>query len=489
VNAPLRRIAGVVTFLFACLFLSSTYVQFVEADTLNNRPGNARALYRELGRPRGPIVVGPQGATVLVRSVPVEDPDPYAYQRVYPGGALYAPVTGYFSVVYGATGLEQAVGDLLSGTADQLFYRRLSDLFTGAEPQGASVELTIDPAAQRAAWDALGDQRGAVVALDPRTGEILAMVSKPSYDPDLLATQNTERLRANRQRLLDDPDEPLVNRAIAGDLYPPGSVFKLVTAAAALSDGRFTPQTELPGPAELDLPQTTVTLPNATGRACGPGNRVTFTDAMRESCNTAFGSLGLTLGADAMREQAERFGFGRGLSVPLGVTPSTFPDDPNPPQLAQSAIGQFDVRVTPLQVAMVSAGIANGGVVMQPNLVRTVRAADTEVVSRAEPRPLSTAVDGDVARGLTEMMEAVVSSGTGTRAQIPGLRVAGKTGTAQQGGGRPPHAWFTSFAPADDPQVAVAVVVESGGTLGDEASGGRLAAPVARAVMEAVIDR
>ncbi len=485
-NAPLRRLAGVVTVLFACLFASSTFVQFVQAEGLNERPGNARTLYKEFGRPRGPLVVGREP---VARSVEQEDDDPYAYQRKYPGGELYSHVTGYYSVVFGTTGMEQEAGDLLSGTADQLFYRRLSDLFTGRQPQGASVELTLDPRAQQAAWDALGDQRGAVVALDPKTGDVLALVSKPAFDPNLLAVHDTDALQRNRAQLLADPQRPLENRAIASRLYPPGSVFKLVTAAAALSDGRYTPEGLVPGPAELDLPQTTVTLPNSNGRPCGRNNQVTLTDALRVSCNTAFGAIGLDLGAPAMREQAEAFGFGRALDIPLEVTRSAFPAAPNPPQLAQSAIGQFDVRVTPLQVAMISAGIANGGVVMQPNLVRTVRSADLDVVTRSQPRALSTAVSGDVAAQLTAMMEQVVERGTGTRAQISGVRVAGKTGTAQQGEGRSPHAWFTSFAPADDPRVAVAVVVEDGGSLGDEVSGGRAAAPIARAVMEAVIGR
>jgi len=486
VNTPLRRLAAVCAGLFACLFAASTFVQFVDADSLNNQPGNARALYREFGRPRGPLVVG---GKEVAKSVEVGKDDPYAYQRTYPGEELYSHVTGYYSVVFGATGMERKVGDLLSGTADQLFYRRLSDLFTGGEPQGATVELTLDDRAQRAAWNALGNQRGAVVALNPRTGEILAMVSKPAFDPDVLASHDADALSKARQKLLDDPARPLDNRAVAGRLYPPGSVFKLVTAAAALSSGRYTPEGLVPGPAELDLPQTNVTLPNNNRRPCGPNDQVTLTDALRISCNTAFGAIGLELGDAALREQSERFGFGRALSVPLDVTPSTFPASPSPPQIAQSAIGQFDVRVSPLQMAMVSAGIAHDGIVMQPNLVRVVRSADLGVVSRPASTELGRAVDPQVAEQLTAMMEAVVTDGTGRLARIPGVRVAGKTGTAEQGPGSSPHAWFTAFAPADDPKVAVAVVVEDGGRLGDETSGGRAAAPVARAVIEAVLSR
>jgi peptidoglycan glycosyltransferase len=289
--------------------------------------------------------------------------------------------------------------------------------------------------------------------------------------------------------LNDDPDDPLVNRAIAGDLYPPGSTFKIVTAAAALSTGDYTVESELPGPARLDLPLTSATLPNDFSGACGPGNKVTMLRALEISCNTAFGSLGLTLGGDALREQAAKFGFGERLAIPLNVTPSIVPAGMNPPQSAQAAIGQFDVRVTPLQMAMVSAAVANDGVVMKPFAVRTVRSPELSVLEEGKPQELSQAMSGEVAEQLTQMMQAVVDDGTGTRAQIAGVSVAGKTGTAQQGNDQPPHAWFTAFAPADDPQVAIAVVVEDGGRAGNEAAGGRVAAPIAKRVLEAVLRR
>ena len=268
-NNPLRRLSSVVVLLFAALFASTTYIQFVSADSLNNRPGNARTLYKEYGRQRGPIVVAGQE---IARSVP--SADQYQYQRTYPGGALYAPITGFYSVVFGETGMESAAGDLLAGTADQLFYRRISDLLTGRQPQGASVELTIDPKLQKIAYDALGSQRGAVVALDPKTGNILAMVSKPSYSPDLLASHDQKKITDARKRLLADPTRPLENRAISGHLYPPGSTFKLITAAAALSTGRYAPDTVVDGPAELPLPQTKINLPNDDRQPCGPGGQI-----------------------------------------------------------------------------------------------------------------------------------------------------------------------------------------------------------------------
>jgi peptidoglycan glycosyltransferase len=328
-----------------------------------------------------------------------------------------------------------------------------------------------------------------VVALDPRTGAILAMVSHPSYDPNLLAGHDLSAVQKNYQKLLNDPDDPLINRAIAGDLYPPGSTFKLVTAAAELSSGKYTETTEVPGPATLDLPQTSVGLPNDFAGSCGPGDKVTLLRALQISCNTAFGSIGLALGGDALRAQAAKFGFGERLQVPMTVTPSTVPAQLNPPQTAQAAIGQYDVRVTPLQMAMVSAGIANGGSVMTPYAVRTVRSPDLSVIEQTTPQELSQAVTPQVAAALTRMMQAVVTGGTGTRAQIPGVSVAGKSGTAQQGKGQPPHAWFTAFAPATDARVAAAVVVEDGGSAGSEAAGGRVAAPIAKAVMQAVLRR
>nr|WP_240895577.1 penicillin-binding protein 2 [Kineococcus siccus] len=464
------------------MFASTTWIQYFQADALNNRPGNSRQLYAELGRDRGSLIVAGQA---VASSVPVDDP--YVFQRQYAAGPVYAPVTGYYSIRYGTSMLERAENDVLAGTSDRLFYRQLSDLLTGEKPRGASVDLTLDPAVQQAAWDALDGRKGSVVALDPRTGDVLAMVSSPSYDPNALASHDGEAVSKQWNALLADPDDPLTNRAIGGDLYPPGSTFKLVTAAAALESGKYEESTLLDGPAELDLPQTTSTLGNDEGTACGPNDQVSLIDALRISCNTAFASLGMTLGADALRTQAEKFGFGQDLSVPMRVTPSTFPADPNAPQLAQSAIGQFDVRVTPLQVAMYSAAIANGGVLMKPNLVRDVRAGDDlSVVETPAPQELGRAVSASTAATLTDMMKAVVARGTGTRAQIDGVEVAGKTGTAQHGAGLPPYAWFTSFATKGDRQVAVAVVIEDGGTV-DSAYGGRLAAPVAKQVMEAAL--
>lgn len=481
-NTPLRRLAIVVVAMFVSLMAAATSVQFVQAAKLNDDPRNVRTLYREFNNSRGPIVIA---GDQVAFSTKVDDA--FKYQRTYTNGPLFAPVTGFYSVVYGRQGIERAENDVLTGTADSLFLSRVQDLFTGRQPQGSSVELTIDPAVQQAAWDAMGDQRGAVVAIDPATGAILAMVSKPSFDPNVLAGHSTSAVNEAYRVLADDPSAPLRNRAIS-ETYPPGSTFKLIDAAAALEAG-MTPETQIVAPQTLPLPGSTASIPNFGGEACGPGETVSLAEALRISCNTAFAQLGMDLGADALRAQAEAFGFDADLQIPLKVALSQFPPDPDVPQTALSAIGQYDVRATPLQMALVSAAIANGGKQMAPYLVQTVRNPDLEVVEEASPQELRTSVSAATAAALRDMMIGVIENGTGKSARISGVQVAGKTGTAQTTADAAPHAWFTAFAPADAPRVAVAVVVENGGSLGSEATGGQVAAPIARAVIEAVLAR
>ncbi|GAA4116262.1 penicillin-binding transpeptidase domain-containing protein [Knoellia locipacati] len=480
-NQPIRRLSFVVALLFASLLVSTTLIQFVWAKDLNARPDNRRTLLSTYARERGQILVGD---TAIAKSVPADNE--YKWLRTYPQGTAYAHITGYYSFYGAGGGLEQAENGLLSGSSDKLAFRRVSDFFTGRKTVGASLELTIDSAVQAAAVKALDGRKGAAVALNPSTGEILAMVSNPTYDPSGLAGHDLSKVDAAYKALNGNANKPLVNRAIGGDLYPPGSTFKIVTAAAALESGRFAPDTELPGPAVLDLPQTTVGLPNIGKRSCGANDTTTFLHAMEISCNSAFGYLGLQLGADALRDQAAKFGVGDQLSIPMRVTPSTVPADLNQPQLAQAAVGQYDVRVTPLQVAMLSAGVANRGIVMKPHLVRSVLSSDLSVIERAEPQELSKAVSPEVAAQLTEMMEAVVENGSGKPAQVDGVRVAGKTGTAETDRVSRAHAWFTGFAPANDPQIAVAVVVENGGDPDSEArGGGAVGGPIAKAMIEA----
>jgi penicillin-binding protein A len=483
VNAPVRRLSIVVAVLFASLLVSTTLIQYVFAAELNARPDNRRTLLSTFARERGEILVG---QTAVAKSVPVDDE--YKYQRVYDEGRLYAHVTGSYSFFGASGGLEQAENSLLSGSSDKLFYRRVSDLFTGRRAQGANVETTLDPKVQAAAADGLKGIKGAAVALDPKSGAILAMVSNPTYDPNDLASHDLREVEKNSTALNKDPGKPLLNRSI-NELYPPGSVFKVVTAAAALSTGEYTENSVLPGPAVLDLPDTSADLPNHDDRACSPSGEVTMTEALAVSCNTAFAYLGMQIGADALQSQAAKFGFGDALSVPMRVTPSSVPGEMNKPQLAQSSIGQYDVQVTPLQMAMVASGVANRGVVMKPYLVESVIGSDLSVIESADPQELSQAVTPEVAAQLTRMMEAVVEDGTGTKAQIDGVAVAGKTGTAQHGEGRKAHAWFISFAPANDPEIAVAVIAEDGGVAGSEAGGGTVAAPIAKQMMEARLNR
>jgi peptidoglycan glycosyltransferase len=486
-NGPLRRVAIACLVLFGLLFVNVNYVQVVKAEDYRNDNRNQRGLLRSYAHERGPIVLSAGGgasAVALDKATPSEQ---LKFLRTYPGGAAFAHVTGFASFVYGRTGIEQAENDVLSGQSDNLFVRRLSDYITGRKAEGGRVVLTLQQAAQRAAYAGLQGKRGAVVALDPRTGAILAMVSTPSFDPARLSSHDATSMRSYYEKLQADDADPMLNRAIS-QTYPPGSTFKVITSAAALTSGKYTPSTEIPSPTELDLPQTNRNLKNFGGETCGNGKTTSLADALRISCNTAFGQLGMNLGGTALRDQAEKFGLNDdGIRVPMRVAGSVFPDELSPPQEAQSAIGQYDVRVTPLQMAMVAAGVANAGTIMTPYLVREVQAPDLSTLSQTRPEVYRRAVSAAVADQLTAMMQQVVTNGTARAAQIPGVAVAGKTGTAQHAEGAAPHAWFIAFAPANDPQVAIAVLVEDGGSAGSEATGGRVAAPIARDVMRAVL--
>ncbi|WP_298889855.1 penicillin-binding protein 2 [uncultured Serinicoccus sp.] len=484
-NTPVRRLALVVFAMFTALLLSTTWIQFVQADDLRDRAGNRRTLIENYSRDRGAILVD---GNPIASSEPTDDE--LEWLRRYQQPSRYAHVTGYYSFTYGAgLGLERAEDSLLAGTDDSLFYQRLSDVVTGRPASGASLELTIDPDVQAAAVEALGDRRGAAVALDPRTGEILAMVSRPSFDPNALSSHRLSAVDEAYVALTEDPARPLTNRAIAGDLYPPGSTFKLVVAAAALESGEYEPDTELEGGLTYTLPGTETTLPNFGGAACDPEDRPTLAESVQVSCNTSFAWLAGELGEDALRQQSEAFGFGEPLEVPMSVTPSIYPDELDDAQLALTGIGQFEVRETPMQVAMISAAIANGGVTMTPYLVEEVRNSDLEVIESAEPRTRSRAVSSQTAQQLTDMMELVVEQGSGQSAALPGVEVAGKTGTAEYGDSGAAHAWFTGFAPAEDPQIAVAVIVESATDNWAGETGGQVAAPVARAMLDAGVER
>ncbi|MGV3712904.1 peptidoglycan D,D-transpeptidase FtsI family protein [Pseudolysinimonas sp.] len=481
-NKELRRVAVLVVAMFLALFVSSSVIQVFQQGNLKADGRNARVLYASFDTQRGPILVDGQP---IASSQRIDSR--YNYQRVYASGPLYSTVTGFFSVLPSTGGLEHELNAYLTGDSDAQFLARLNAILTGQDPQGSAVELTIDPVVQQAAWDALGDERGAVVAIDPKTGAILALVSKPTYDPNALAVLDPDTVLTNYEALDADPSDPLVDRAIAGDLNPPGSVFKLIVTAAALESGQYTPDSEFPNPPSLDLPGTSTPISNSADGTCGGGETATIATALRLSCNTTFAQLAGALGQNAIRSQAEEFGFGQQLAIPMPVEPSVYPEIPanDEAQVWLTGFGQASVRTSPLQMAMVSAAIANGGVLMQPTVVESIVAPDLSVLQAFQPQTYSTPLSPETAATMNQMMVQGVANGVANNARIDGVEVAGKTGTAENGPGEPYTLWFTGFAPADDPQVAVAVVIEDRAT----GFGNLIAAPIAKKVMEAVVNR
>ena len=477
-NKPIRRVAFVAMVMFALLLGNVTYAMLFRQASLDANAQNRRTRDAEFAQDRGAILAA---GKVQMAETEASD-DRFRFQRVYPDDELYSAVTGYYSYDHGRTGLENSYNTELAGTDDALFVRRMVDLVTNRSPAGASVQTTIVPRVQKAATETLGTQKGAVVALDPKTGAVLAMVTSPGYDPNEVASHDIEAANKAWTRLAEDADRPLANRA-AREIYPPGSTFKLVTAAAALEDG-MTPDTEVESPDRLRLPNTRTDLGNSTN--CG-GTETTLTNALRVSCNTAFANVGLEVGQAKLRDQAQKFGFNARQLADLNGVASPFPDEMDEAQLALSSIGQYDVAASPLPMAMVTAGIANDGVVMDPYVVSMVQGPDLKPMSTARPTRLSQAMSAANAKELQEMMRVVVADGTGSAAQISGVEVGGKTGTAQSDPKRKPFAWFTSFAPVDDPEVAVAVVVEDADIPREDIAGGRVAAPIARATMEAAL--
>jgi peptidoglycan glycosyltransferase len=484
VTKELRRLSIVMLAMFLALFVSTSIIQVGQAANLADTPGNRRALYDSYEIQRGSIIVS---GTPIAQSVPSDDV--YSWQREYVDAAMWAPVTGYMNPVLDAkTRIELSENSVLSGSDENQFFSRIDRALTGQVPRGSNVELSVDADVQRAAWDALGDQQGAVVAIEPSTGRILAMVSKPSFDTNTLAAHDPDAVNAAYDQLAADPSQPLVNRAIEGDLNPPGSTFKLVVASAALASGRYTPDSTFPNVASYTLPQSSSVVSNAGGGTCGGGDTVTIATALRLSCNIPFAELAVELGDDAIRAEAEKYGFNSSFSMPLTSTPSTYPSNLDAPQTALSGFGQGQVRATPLQMAMVSAGIANDGVVMNPRMIDRVIEPNLSVAEEGSSSEFGRALESNTAAQMVTMMTANVQDGAASNARIDGVQVAGKTGTAENDA-RPYTLWFTGFAPADDPKVAVAVVVENGGGQGQNGSGNEIAAPIAKKVMEAVLGK
>jgi peptidoglycan glycosyltransferase len=496
VERQIRRLGLGLLVLFLLVFAQINYIQVFAADRLENNPANAnRLLKAEYAVNRGAILAS-DGRTVLASSRPSSGD--LKYQRRYPQGDRYGHVTGFYSFVFGRTELEQSFNEYLAGDAAELLQQTLTDMVLGRDRRGASIVTTIVPELQAIAEQQAAAQPGdvAIAVVAPSTGDVLALYAEPGFDPNLLAEQDGPAVRQAWRELNEDPDKPLVSRA-SDELFPPGSSFKIVTAAAALENG-FGPDSTWDNPRELDLPLTTETIENFGGSHCAGGAaQITLAQALQVSCNVTFGEIGLELGAERLAEQARRFGFtaepdqGIPFDIPWisGVFPEPETFEQREPAVAISAIGQQDVRANPLQMALVAASVGNGGVMMEPRLVTEVRDPSGRVIAEFGPEEFSRPLSPPNALALTQMMVAVVASGTGTAAQIPGVSVAGKTGTAQHGEGLAPHAWFTAFAPAEAPTVAVSVIVLDGGDLGNEATGGQVAAPIARAIMEAALGR
>ncbi|NED08426.1 penicillin-binding protein 2 [Streptomyces sp. SID6648] len=481
-NKPLRRIAIFCGILVLALLIRDNWLQYVRADELNSHKYNRRVEIERYAHERGDIIVDGKAIT---GSAETEDSD-FKYKRVWKNGPLWAPVTGYSSQAFDSSQLENLEDGILTGNDDQLFFDRTLSMFTGEKKRGGNIVTTLNGDAQKAAFEGLGDKKGAVVALDPKSGAILALASTPSYDPSVFAG-NSMKDSDNRQKLLKDKDKPMLNRALR-ETYPPGSTFKVVTAAAALENGLYDDiDAKTNSPLPWTLPQSTTELKNEGSIPCKDAS---LREALRWSCNTVFGKMSDDLGNRKMIEQTDKFGFNKEVFTPVRADASIYPED-NKPQNAMAGIGQASNRTTPLQMAMVASAIANDGKLMQPYMVAERQAPNLDPVYTAEPEELSRALSGENAQKVQQMMETVVKDGTGTNAQIPGVTVGGKTGTAQHGlnNSEKPYAWFISYAKTDNGSpVAVAVVVEDGNANRDDISGGGLAAPIARDVMKAVID-
>lgn len=492
-NKSLRRLAIACLLMFVALLGWVNFLQVFRVNSLASEPGNSRVFSQQFKNQRGEIIAaGGNRQQVAAESKLIKGG---IYQRFYPHAKEYAPITGYDSILgstsaFGSTGIEQAESKFLGGTASSLAVYNLKGLFTGKSKQGASVYLTIDPKAQAAAYAALVamGKPAAAVAINPKTGAILALASFPTFDPNKYATLDSGTLSKIDKAYRDDPSQPLLNRAL-NDTFPPGSTFKIVTSSTAFSTGKVGgPNSTISAPQFYTLPGSHTQLVNDGDETCGDG-KPPIIFAFTLSCNTAFGKLGVTLGGSPLHKYANLFGFNDpSLTIPLPVSASAYPQLKDPAQVALSAIGQFSDTVTPLQEAMMAATVANGGRLMLPYLVQQIRAPDQEVVQNATPTLLRTVVSPQVASDLTTMMMSVTHSSDGTAFAtaspgVTGLDIAGKTGTAQNGvgNGNLDDAVFTCFAPASNPQIAVGVIVKGGGF------GADAAAPIAVKIMQAYL--
>jgi peptidoglycan glycosyltransferase len=496
-NAPLRKAGVVVLVLFAMLFVNLNYRQAYKADDYRTNDHNARGQVEEYGRARGKLI-NAQGEAIADSQATT---DSLKFLRVYPYKESYAHLTGYKPVNLAPTDLEKLQNLFLAGEADSQVGDRITAMFTGKQPAGGNVLLTLSKAGQQTAWNELthnqkGVQKGAVVMLDPQTGAILSSVSMPSYDPNLLSSHNTKAAQAAYDKLASDPNKPLNNRAF-GETYPPGSTFKIITSAAAEANAGLNGASTVTAGKNYTLPQTTQVFKNSTGTDCP--DQMTLKEALTISCNTAFMRLGVeVIGADKLKSMAQAFGFESApkligdedknymACVPSHTGDMTGPDGRvDPPALAQSSIGQRDVRMTPLQGALMAATIANGGKQMQPYLVDSLQGADlARVGSKTEAKVARTPINAQIAGDIQDMMVSVVQNGTAKKAQISGITVGGKTGTAENADDQQDHGWFVGFSIQNGkPVAAVAVFLENAGK-----GGSAEASRIGGAVMKAYID-
>jgi peptidoglycan glycosyltransferase len=481
VNRQIRRLGVVMLVLYGLLFVQLNVLQVFRAKGYNRNPNNIRAVTRDYGRPRGQILSA--DGTVLARTV--DDSSHFKRRRTYPEHELFGAITGYFSFTYGSDGVEKTYGSELAGRSTSGSVRNLVDMLTDEEHTN-DVVLTIDKRVQQVARDQLGNRKGSVVAIDTRTGALLALWSYPSYDPEPISTTNQDAATEARSLSLLDANKPLLPRSFRETFFP-GSTFKVVTASAGLASGKVTVDApRYPNESKYTPPHTTSSINNFGNEVCGG----TLFDILRVSCNTSFARMGIDLGADDLTKTAHDFGFGSAPPLDLPNAAASTIETPeffktNVPLVAQTAIGQNTVRATPLQMALVAAAIANQGTIMTPHVLQDVRDDQGRVVRRYKPTPWKTAVSPEVAAIMRDAMVIVARSGTATALQVPNVPTAGKTGTAQIGNGLS-HAWIIGFAPADAPRVAIAVIVEAQpGT--SESTGGRVAAPIGEKVLEAAL--
>lgn len=484
-NKPLRRIAIFCGLLILALLVRDNWIQLVQADELKTDPKNRRVAIARYAQPRGNIIVDGKAIT---GSADTKSGD-FRYKRTYKNGPMWAPVTGYASQAFGANQIEALNDGILTGNDDRLFFNRTIDMLTGKQQKGGNVVTTLNAKAQKAAFEGLGNNKGAVAALNPKTGAILALASTPSYDPSSFAGNSDSDTSAwSKLQREENEDEPMLNRALR-QTYPPGSTYKVVTAAAGLESGEYDLDGATDTPDPYRLPDSSTDLGNDGDIPC---KNASVHNALRYSCNTVFAKMSNKLGNEKMIEMSEKFGFNdKELDTPVRAAESVYPED-NKPQNAMAGIGQASNRATPLQMAMVASAVANNGTLMKPYMVDQLVAPNLNVVEQHKPDEMSEPVSPENAQKLQKAMETVVEKGTGTTAQIPGVTVGGKTGTAQHGenNSKNPYAWFISYAKGEDGSapVAVAVVIESSDTLRDDIAGSKLAAPVAKRVMNAVLE-